>query len=750
MKIIKTISSSEPFEWTADKCGILQIKGNIKKDNAGGGAVFNIGKHYSVYRRVTVKDADTEIKDIECTMLVAEGDRIFLILEQGESSGQTQSIDADLDFTYQARDGYTPENGYRFYGQNGYGAFSPSDALKGTYINDIIQNALKNGEKEITIAPGIYRTAPPAGQGCMIVIKDAEDITVHAENVVMLCARRCLALNLIDCKNVRIRGLYIDYDPLPYTQGEVIDSSKHHPEESESWADILIDEHYPDPVELSQNHGMRRMDILSPETLSRKHNLQVYNNPAARLEYPDAGNKRRVRIFETNIANHADIGDIMMVAAYIEGAPHGIVFQRTVGSSLTDVTLCGAPGFALIDSRAPILKDNPKYDTWEKCQNHCDNLHIIPSPVPPPNAAAYPLRSSVWDGYNGKNSEVGMKIINSDICNVGDDGWSNTSMDFTVVKQESPTEFIIASRGGEAAAPVEAGTILRKALDLPDVKVTAAENITLDYESNNAGISQDFLDKRKGVIAEVHDAAAYERLHSSVFRTSKNGVKITVEIPNALTVGDSVVVPAHQNPHSILERNNFRTTGRILVRSGGDVYFDENVFNAVGRISIWGHTNGAIAMKNITITNNVLKNIGFAFNPTKHIMKMGALYTEAKDRSGNQPRSDDKCYQNITIKGNTFYHNDGMAINLVAAKNVAIEDNLFMDTHFQPPNIGDRPDMSDRNLIGLLHCENVKISGNILDNTEDKPRYHNSGDWLVFISDGCKNIAGAEDGVNMR
>ena len=90
-------------------------------------------------------------------------------------------------------------------------------------LRAIVDSALAAGEKRITIQPGRYRVKPVDQQH--LCFREVEDVEIIADGVEMICTQTTRALTIEKCSNLKIRGLTIDYDPLPYTQGRIVKMS---------------------------------------------------------------------------------------------------------------------------------------------------------------------------------------------------------------------------------------------------------------------------------------------------------------------------------------------------------------------------------------------------------------------------------------------------------------------------------------------------------------------------------------------
>ena len=86
-------------------------------------------------------------------------------------------------------------------------------------LQRFIDAELKAGKQRVIVPPGHYRVTPHDRQH--LVLRNLKDITIVAEGVEMICTETTRALTITHCTNLTLRGLVIDYDPLPFTQGRI-------------------------------------------------------------------------------------------------------------------------------------------------------------------------------------------------------------------------------------------------------------------------------------------------------------------------------------------------------------------------------------------------------------------------------------------------------------------------------------------------------------------------------------------------
>jgi signal peptidase I len=104
---------------------------------------------------------------------------------------------------------------------------------------DVIQAAIdaaiaSGGPAEVVLENKIYRIDRT------IKIHQTRDLTLEGNGALLLMTKYVMAINVHDCTKVRLANMTFDYDPLPFTQGEVVKVDP----KAMTW-DLKIDDGYP-------------------------------------------------------------------------------------------------------------------------------------------------------------------------------------------------------------------------------------------------------------------------------------------------------------------------------------------------------------------------------------------------------------------------------------------------------------------------------------------------------------------------
>ena len=86
-----------------------------------------------------------------------------------------------------------------------------------------LRQALKTGKKEFRVPKGVYRFAETDPKAAAFFrFLEVKDFTFDGGGSEFYLEKLETAISVYKSENVTIRNLSIDYDPLPFTQGEVV------------------------------------------------------------------------------------------------------------------------------------------------------------------------------------------------------------------------------------------------------------------------------------------------------------------------------------------------------------------------------------------------------------------------------------------------------------------------------------------------------------------------------------------------
>ncbi|MCX5683909.1 MAG: hypothetical protein NT049_09520, partial [Planctomycetota bacterium] len=187
-------------------------------------------------------------------------------------------------------------------------------------LQGFIDGQLKTGAKKIVVPQGRYRVTPKNRQH--LVLRDLADVQIIADGVEMICTETTRAVTIANCRNVTLRGLVIDYDPLPFTQGRITAMS----------AD-------------KKTHEIELFDGYPGGDTVRPFKYEIFRPDTRTLRCPDYGytvekvDARHIRVIKGGgrATDPEQVGDIIVIGS--ESAPGGSAAHAVECSGNTNVRL---------------------------------------------------------------------------------------------------------------------------------------------------------------------------------------------------------------------------------------------------------------------------------------------------------------------------------------------------------------------------------------------------------------------------
>lgn len=318
-------------------------------------------------------------------------------------------------------------------------------------LREIITTALAAGEKTIVVPPGRYRVDPENGEHLRLA--GLENVTLVMDGVEMVCTETTRAITIENCRNLTLRGLTIDYDPLPFTQGRIVEISD---DTSRLTLDIL--EGYPEPGEVSGS-----MEIFDPET-GQLRERTTHFGATSRMESPmRAIITKRPASEEFAIERVGDIAVISVTYAPGGRQPHAIMATDSEGLVFEDVTLYAGPTFGFFE-------------------NGCNGSRYIRcrvdrrAPEHDPVVREMPrLRSMNADAYHSKNARRGPTYESCTAFFMGDDAIAING-DFHFVSKAEGAELRVLAKRVVPARPGDTVQFLNAdGVRLPDRRVVSVK-----------------------------------------------------------------------------------------------------------------------------------------------------------------------------------------------------------------------------------------------------------------------------------
>ena len=497
----------------------------------------------------------------------------------------------------------------------------------------LLENAINKGDAQVVIPPGTYRLAPLSGN-TTVDVNGAKNLTIIADGVTLICTRLTRAVAFTHCANVTLRGLTVDYDPLPFTQGTVTQIAPDF-----SWIDVKLDAGYP-------RAAYSRIDLCDPKTRHRKRGMPYLWGTSAAMVGADT-----VRVTRSDIGKAAAIGDLASLnTGPINGAAHAVSIDTCSGMAFDHVTVFSAPGFGLVES------DGDGGMRYEHCR-------VVPGPIPP-GATEPRLLSTSWDAIQSKMLKHGPVVEDCDIVSAGDDSWSVQSSDYLVMSVDG-SKAVLAFRDQFCEGP-QVGDRVARSLASAQPIVVSRQDKTLTAE-----------ERANGIPANMKNASPWDNVGAKA-------IEITVAGAFPFAAGDSVYCPDRMCNGFVFRNNRVHSPGRILVKAGDGLIENNEVIDCHSGVTVNPEVPGASAagIANLVIRGNLFRSTGW-FCPLWNSAQAGSV-SVTSDGIGNQMRPAG-IYRNIVIENNRFDDIKGPAIVVTSAQGVTIKDNIFCHMMTAPP-----------------------------------------------------------------
>ncbi len=578
-------------------------------------------------------------------------------------------VSDDADFSINTAELYAPEIGrsmqgialsdFRFYSRElseeeiiklVEGAEEEEPEFTIAAMDKMIQDAIAANQPQVVIPPGTYRGNAP------FLKIEASNLEIIADGVTMVCQEHTRALEFVNCQNVTLRGLTIDYDPLTFTQGEII-------EVGDGYVDVQIHEGY--PVE-----PYSRIDIIDPNTHYRKRGSQfIWNATAQKIE------DNVIRVYQSGeMCNVAEIGDFatMSTGQKEGGAPHTLVLSNCKGGMvLEDVTVYCGPGFGIFEAEGTggtILR----------------NCKVTPGPLPE-NATEPRLLSVSWDAIQHKLTLLGPTVENCEVRDAGDDSWSVTwDGSYIIDAFPAPNRLTLKTANQEPITKhiLQVGDTLRTSLtsEFVVIKKVSGNLILLD---NDESFPSSWAPGMR--IYSPNRRCEHFILRNNHFRSSGR-----------------VLVKAS---HGLIENNVFEDTHcGVMVSSEDELTAIQDITIRNNQISGTGHfmpgswTAQAGSVSITSTDGNLISDAGdfsdivIENNEFRDVSGVNIVVTSAK---------------NVLIKDNQFYET-GMSTPNNTGEAYGIDQNTVVHLINDEDVIVDNNPVYDRNLGALLKKDNVK------------------------------------------
>ncbi|CAN5779214.1 hypothetical protein BH09VER1_BH09VER1_17530 [soil metagenome] len=561
---------------------------------------------------------------------------------------------------------------------------SKTDVAKATRVKaplEIqIEEAIARGDKQMKLPLGMVRLDDT------LRITGARDFELLGEGTTLVMSVPKEILSIDQCANFRIKGVTIDYDPLPFTQGTVTAVSKDNME-----FEFEIHEGYPD-LKPDMQAGVAR-HFFDKDTRLWKAGTNSFAAPKLEIVSPRKGRA----IFSKYSGPQAGVvvGDLICFDRRMLGLGSGIAIHGCPGTvEFEDVKVHASPALAFV-GRA--------------CEGQVVLRRVKIERGPrPANATQDRLLSTNADGVNFAYCRTGPLVENCDFSFMGDDSVNLHGPFLEIIRVISPGEILAGKPGG----------------------------------------ANDFYEHiKKGDAVEIVGGTAFEKLGEVPFQSISKAVvgdNVTAEEtkdlkdpmgkPNAFTVfrltfgkgadftkaGQWLNFPALNCPNFTIKDSYFhdhRARGLRIMASNGVI--TNNRFERIARAAVQlgpelSHWREAGWVENVTISNNTLKDIGFSKDFTgANCYAPGAISVCAATDAKSPPYPQGN--ENITIDSNTIDGCMVSGIHAYATNKLIVRNNTISRVNLADCSVaGSAYQLSARHAIELDGVGNPIVQDNKL------------------------------------
>ena len=534
----------------------------------------------------------------------------------------------------------------------GAGSGTPFD------LQGFLDREIKTGNQRIVVPPGRYRVTPRNREH--LALRGLKDITIIADGVEMICTETTRALTLSRCTNVTVRGLVIDYDPLPFTQGRITSFSA-----DRKSCDIELFAGFP-PAEMARNF---KYEIFRPDTRT----LRCEDRYVQEIEVLDSRHLR-LSIPGRRASDAEQVGDLIVIGAEYAphgSAPHAVECSRSVNVRLENIDLFASNCFGFLE-----------YDcdgsTYYRCR--IDRRSAADDPV---RRADPRLRSLDADAFHSKHAVKGPAYLECTARFMGDD-CVNICGDYHLIMSSQGRELRVLAKHDmniQPGDPVELVTYDGRRL--PDARAVAIQP------------TGTILEEERAFLAKQHMDANLKAAKSALTKA----FTVTLDREASIPMG-GVICSANRIGNGFAVKNcNFgfnRSRGILIKASRGEVSGNRIESAEMSAILIapeyWWLEAGSSS--DLQITGNA-------------IIACKGIPICIEANAGNGDIAPAGAHRNLTITGNVIKRCAAPGILVCSTRGLRVDNNTLELTETRPslPALMRKADLNELQPVVEIHCE---------------------------------------------
>lgn len=493
-------------------------------------------------------------------------------------------------------------------------------------LQGYIDQKINVGEKRIVIPPGKYRVTPK--KRMHLRLERLKNIEIIADGVEMICTETTRGVTIDQCQNLTLTGLVIDYDPLPFTQGEIVQIS-----EDKLTHEIKIFSGYPTTGKITG----KKYEIFKPDTRI----LRFGSYHGCEVTRTTSGNLRITKPARWKNKGNEQVGDIIAIACtHAPGGsiPHALSITNSDQVTLNSVTIYSSAVFGFIENSC-------SSNTYRNC---VVDRRPISNDIK--TRASARVRSLNADAFHSYNATKGPAYIQCRARFQGDDCIAINGEYHMVMTSEGKNLRVIARRNFNMEVGDIAEVLSYNGQRLPDARVTAVRPDKKITPGERA-----FLLKQK--------------MHAGFKTSMHKAYLVTLDRKVQLPKG-SLICSSNRlgNGFKIIDGNfGFTRSRGLLIQAGDGVISGNKIDGCHGEAikvepEFWWLAAGCA--KKLNIQNNIIK------NSLKTAIKVSA-------RGGTHQLSPAGSHQNIRISENQIINSPTPQIYVTSTDGVVITKNQF-------------------------------------------------------------------------
>lgn len=506
-------------------------------------------------------------------------------------------------------------------------------------LQRLLDDAVAARRASVAIPPGTYRVKPSGKNPAYhLAVMGARDIEIVGSGATLVFENPKMGgIWFEHCTRMTVRGLTLDWDPLPFTQGRIVAADAALP-----GYDIAVDQGYSDDPELFSKGAA--VEFYAPATrLLKPGTWDLFNTHVTR-EKPGML-RLRVQSAAQVSGNDAAVGDLAVVNLREK---IGMRFMNCAAVAVEQVTFWTAPGIAVQEVGG------------EGGSRYTYTVTRGPSPA----GRAPRLMSATADAFHSSGVRRGPVVDGCLFEYQGDDGVAIHGA-YSLVVSTGECRTVHISPMYEM--PYRSGDCVR---------VYDGRTYRLKEQAQIVAVARDAVPE--GAALEPVQKL-WERYHSGAVRRSYYA--LTLDRALSTCLGD-LACSSNWTGSGFAVRNNtirrHRARGIIVKAENGVI--ENNLIEDVGTAGIFLGPEFAIWLegdyvRNVTVRSNVIRRVGMSANCMKNrnAIPVGAITVAASSPEKALPGGWGN--RDLAIEGNDVDTCGGIGMLIACAQHVRVTDN---------------------------------------------------------------------------